>query len=258
VGTVEVRVTAARKGYGHGSAARPVLEGLDLEVERGEFLVLVGPSGSGKSTLLRALAGLEHLDAGRIERPADAGTDRPAIGVVFQQPLLMPWLTVRQNIHFGGRYRSNHERFDIAAADALLERFGLAAVADARPDQLSGGQAQRAAVARAVAVQPRMLLLDEPFSALDPATRNALQDWLRDLVAQLGLTVVLVTHDVDEALYLGDRIALLDGSGQVAAEWANTPPGERADLADLPTRAELLARYATDVPRRSNLPQEMR
>jgi sulfate transport system ATP-binding protein/sulfonate transport system ATP-binding protein len=235
-----------------------VLEGLDLEVERGEFLVLVGPSGSGKSTLLRALAGLEHLDAGRIERPADADTDRPAIGVVFQQPLLMPWLTVRQNIHFGGRYRFNRERFDVAAADALLERFGLAAVADARPDQLSGGQAQRAAVARAVAVRPRMLLLDEPFSALDPATRNALQDWLRDLVAQLGLTVVLVTHDVDEALYLGDRIALLDGSGQVAAEWANTPPRERADLADLPTRAELLARYGTDVAPRSNLPQEVR
>ncbi|ACY97032.1 ABC transporter ATP-binding protein [Thermomonospora curvata] len=244
MGTVEVRVSAARKSYGN----TPVLDGLDLEVGRGEFLVVVGPSGSGKSTLLRVLAGLEHLDAGEVAWPASENEDRPAIGVVFQQPLLMPWLTVRENVALGGRYRANHGRFARSDVDDLLERFGLAELADARPARLSGGQAQRAAVARAVAVRPRLLLLDEPFSALDPATRHALQDWLRELVAQLELTVVLVTHDVDEALYLGHRIALLDGSGTVAAEWTGTPPQDRSELQALPTRAELLARYRTDVP----------
>ncbi|UED87850.1 ABC transporter ATP-binding protein [Streptomyces profundus] len=249
MGALAVRLTGATKRHGRSPAAPAVLDGLDLTVDRDEFLVVVGPSGSGKSTLLRVLAGLEPLDAGRLERPAGDGTagPRPPTGVVFQQPLLLPWLTVRQNIRLGQRYRANRGRFDPGAADELLARFGLTALGDAYPDQLSGGQAQRVAVARAVVVRPDVLLLDEPFSALDPSTRAALQDWLREIVEALRLTVVLVTHDVDEALYLGDRIALLDGSGRVADSWRHQPPADRAGIRDHPLRARVLAGYRTDV-----------
>ena len=244
MGTLAVRLTGATRRHG-GPDRRPVLDGLELTVERDEFLVVVGPSGAGKSTLLRVLAGLEPLNAGRLEWPG-AAADRPPVGTVFQQPLLLPWLTVRQNIALGRRYRANRERFDPAAVDELLTRFGLADLADALPDQLSGGQAQRVAVARAVVVRPEVLLLDEPFSALDPATRADLQDWLREIVTALGLTVVLVTHDVDEALYLGRRVALLDGSGRVAADWAHRPPADRAEVRDHPLRARVLAGYRTE------------
>jgi ABC-type nitrate/sulfonate/bicarbonate transport system ATPase subunit len=240
VGTVAVRVTGATKRYRHGRHAVSVLDGLDLDIVAGELLVVAGTSGSGKSTLLRVLAGLEPLDAGAVEW--SGGWPAPT-GMVFQQPLLMPWLTVRDNVRIGGRFRANRGRFDQGAADALLARFGLADLADTYPDALSGGQAQRVAVARAAAIQSRFLLLDEPFSALDPATRHDAQRWLRDTVTVLDLTAVLVTHDVDEALYLGDRIALLDGFGTVAHHWANPVTGDRTELADHPLRAELLGRY---------------
>lgn len=240
MGTFAVRVTGAAKSYGRTPNTRPVLRGLDFSVRPGEFVVVLGPSGCGKSTLLRALAGLEELDGGSIEW---SGQDaRPPIGVVFQQPLLMPWLTVRENIRFGGRYQANHARFETARAEELLSRFGLAELADSYPDQLSGGQAQRVAVARAAAIRPHLLLLDEPFSALDPTTRHDLQDWLRSTTSALGLTTVLVTHDVSEALSLGDRIALLDGSGAVGRTWSNEP-GSRNDPA---LHDELLAHYRSD------------
>ncbi|MDT0268995.1 ATP-binding cassette domain-containing protein [Streptomyces sp. DSM 44915] len=248
MGTLAVRLTGATRRLGPAGRSRAVLDNLELTVERDEFLVVVGPSGSGKSTLLRILAGLEPLDAGTLARPdrPTAEGPPPPIGVVFQQPLLYPWLTVRQNIALGQRYRANRDRFDATAVDELLDRLGLDGLGDAWPDQLSGGQAQRVAVARAVVVRPDILLLDEPFSALDPATRATLQDWLREIVAALGLTVVLVTHDVDEALYLGRRIALLDGSGRVAATWDHQPPADRAAVRDDPLRARVLAGYRTD------------
>ncbi|RKT89258.1 sulfate transport system ATP-binding protein/sulfonate transport system ATP-binding protein [Saccharopolyspora antimicrobica] len=233
MGTLAVRVTGAGKTYG----PRRLFHDLDLEVTDGEFLVVVGPSGGGKSTLLRALAGLEQLDAGTVEWGDDAG-GRPPTGVVFQQPLLMPWLTVRDNVRLGGGYRANRARFEADRADRLLARFGLADLADSYPDQLSGGQAQRVAIARAAAIRPRLLLLDEPFSALDPGTRGDLQRWLRSTTEELELTTVLVTHDVDEALLVGDRIALLDGSGAIGRVWENS-----ADNGAL--RRELLAHYGT-------------
>ncbi|MET7770515.1 ABC transporter ATP-binding protein [Nocardia sp. NPDC005366] len=213
MGTLAVQVTGGRKSY--PGRREPVLDGIDLAVAAGETLAVLGASGSGKSTLLRVLAGLDRLDGGGIDW---AGADTPpTTGTVFQQPLLMPWLTVRDNILFGGRFARHRAGFDREHAIGLLARFGLGELAGRYPDQLSGGQAQRVSVIRAAAVRPRLLLLDEPFSALDPAVRADLQDWLRELVAELFCTTVLVTHDVDEALRLADRIVLI-GPGAAVRE----------------------------------------
>lgn len=234
-----LRLSGARLAYG----PHTVLDGLDLDVERAESLVVLGPSGSGKSTLLRVLGGLEPLQGGRLERPD--GPVRTA--TVFQTPLLLPWLDVRDNVALGGRYRANRGRVDVARVEELLDLFGLRELAGARPGELSGGQAQRVAVARAAAVRPDVLLLDEPFSALDPATRRSLQTWLRDTARALGLTVVLVTHDVDEALYLATALTVLDGSGRAAGRYPSTPPDGHDGLAGHPLREELLASYTAQV-----------
>jgi ABC-type nitrate/sulfonate/bicarbonate transport system ATPase subunit len=212
VGTEAVRIAAGAKRFGADTA----LVDLDLDVFTGEFLAVLGPSGSGKSTLLRILAGLDTLSSGDIAWPADGV--RPRTGVVFQRPLLMPWLTVSENILFATRFAAQRGGFDQNYPAELTTRFGLQALADRYPDQLSGGQAQRVAVLRAVTARPRLLLLDEPFSALDPATRADLQGWLGELAAALDVTVVLVTHDVDEALRLADRVVLLSG-GRIRTQW---------------------------------------
>lgn len=159
--------------------------------------------------------------------------------MVFQQPLLMPWLTVRDNVRFGGRFARHRSGFDPDHVDGLLGRFGLAGLADRRPDQLSGGQAQRVAVIRAVAVRPRLLLLDEPFSALDPAVRADLQDWLADLVREIGCTTVLVTHDIDEALRLADRIVLIGAGATVREEFRELGAADERDR----LRQRIIDRY---------------
>src|SRR5262249_17275606 len=210
-----------------------VFHSLDLAVETGQVFALLGPSGCGKSTLLRVLAGLESLSAGRLEiaegtpragsadgagngtaGPDGVGTDRISrrLGIVFQEPLLFPWLTVAESVALGLRYRANRAAAPTESVDQLLRDFGLAPVAHAYPSELSGGQAQRASLPRTIVTRPAILLLDEPFAALDPRTRATLQDWLLDIVRQRRLTVVLVTHDVNEALYLGDRVALMSSS----------------------------------------------
>lgn len=238
MGTVAVRITNGYKSFAGRRA--PVLQGVDLDIATGEFLVVLGSSGSGKSTLLRIVAGLDHLDRGSVDWPDTEGDNRPHTGMVFQQPFLMPWLTVRENIAFGGRFAAHRERFDTTYADSLLERFGLSSLAGYYPDQLSGGQAQRIAVIRAVAVRPRLLLLDEPFSALDPATRSDLRSWLGELARDLGSTTVLVTHDIDEALELADRIALFGSSGVVHQEWTL---GDMSALDRDALRPAILAHY---------------
>ncbi|TCK22051.1 ABC transporter ATP-binding protein [Pseudonocardia endophytica] len=240
MGTVALRLTDAAKHYGD----RTVLDALDLDVARGGRLVVLGPSGSGKSTLLRLLAGLETLDGGELTRPDGQGA---VTATVFQQPLLLPWLDVAGNVALGGRYRANRGRYDDARARDLLDVFGIAELTASRPDQLSGGQAQRVAIARAMAIGPDILLLDEPFGALDPATRTHLQEWLRDTVVRLGVTLVLVTHDVDEALYLGTTITALDGAGATAGTWSPDPVPDHDDLASHPLRPELLASYRSQV-----------
>ncbi|BBX94420.1 ABC transporter ATP-binding protein [Mycolicibacterium boenickei] len=232
MGTHALRIADGGKHFG----ATPALTGIDLQIRTGEFLAVLGPSGSGKSTLLRICAGLDDLSSGTLTWSGDGG--RPRTGVVFQQPLLMPWLTVADNVAFARRFTAQRSGFDADDAAKLITRFGLDHLAARYPDELSGGQAQRVAILRAVATRPQLLLLDEPFSALDPATRTDLVGWLRELARALDVTVVLVTHDVDEALSLAQRIVLLD-AGRISADWTVGSDGT-------PTRGEILAQYRVD------------
>ncbi|MCZ4520932.1 ABC transporter ATP-binding protein [Rhodococcus ruber] len=185
-----------------------VLQGINLSIERGEIVSLVGRSGSGKSTILRVLAGLSTDHTG--ERHV-AG--HPA--VAFQEPRLFPWRSVRQNVSYGLNTAGVTGNEALIAADATLDEVGLAEKRDAWPLTLSGGQAQRAALARALVGEPELLLLDEPFGALDALTRLTMQSLLLDLWGRHGFGILLVTHDVDEAIALGDRVLVLDG-GAVA------------------------------------------
>ncbi|MGM7649220.1 ABC transporter ATP-binding protein [Nocardia sp. JW2] len=229
----ELKVDGGGKTFGEST----VLDDVDFHVDRGEFLAVLGPSGSGKSTLLRVLAGLEQLTAGTISWSTDGA--RPRTGVVFQQALLLPWLTVIDNISLAGRFAAHRREFDKDYPETLLARFGLGALAQRYPGELSGGQAQRVAVLRAAATRPRLLLLDEPFSALDPATRLDLRKWLAELVTEIEATVVLITHDVDEAMDLADRIVLLD-KGRIRREWTEVRDGGDA------LRADILGQYHPD------------
>ena len=190
------------------------LRAFDLELTLAvgdETLALVGPSGAGKSTFLRAVAGLERPHRGRValdgeawldtERDVDLPPERRSVGLVFQEYALFPHLSVRRNVAFGGASPTE--------VDELLERFGIAQLAAVRPDAISGGERQRVALARALARRPRVLLLDEPLSALDAHTRGAVRAELRELLAGLGLPVVLVTHDFEDAATLADRVGVL-------------------------------------------------
>lgn len=216
-------VRGVRKTY--PGAAAPALDGVDLTLHHGETLAVLGPSGSGKSTLLRAIAGLEPLDGGTIE----FGDPDERLAVVFQSPALFPWLSVRRNLALGGKYRRNQDRFDENHVTELLEILGLSALAHTPVQELSGGQAQRVSVGRALAVRPDVLLLDEPFSALDPATRADLQVWLRGLATDLDLTIFLVTHDVAEAIALGDRIGFFAGPRGFRRQWVPARDGTTAE-----------------------------
>lgn len=231
MGTEAIRISAGVKRFGDSV----VLDGIDLAVESGEFVAVLGRSGSGKSTLLRVLAGLDSLSAGTVSWPADGM--RPHTGVVFQDPLLMPWLTVQDNVSYARRFARRRGDFDADYAAELMRRFGVDELADRYPDQLSGGQAQRVAILRAVATRPQLLLLDEPFSALDPATRADLQQWLATLATELDATVLLVTHDVDEALALAQRVVLLADGGRIRRQW-HLGEVERSGLRD-----EILSHY---------------
>ncbi|WP_433704788.1 ABC transporter ATP-binding protein [Paraburkholderia sacchari] len=190
---------------------RTVFERVSFELARGEIVSLVGPSGCGKSTLLRAIAGLDPQSEGAVllERQLQRGpSDR--IGMIFQEPRLLPWLSVADNIAFAaGPHRGHDPR-----VDALLAEVGLTNVHDVLPKQLSGGMAQRVALARGLFAEPALLLLDEPFSAIDAITRSRLQRVLLALADAHGTTALLVTHDLDEALHLSDRILLLSPAGE--------------------------------------------
>ncbi|CAA2143815.1 ABC transporter ATP-binding protein [Hyphomicrobium sp. ghe19] len=194
-----------RKMYPNGTVA---LHDVSLNVTAGEIVVIVGGSGCGKSTLLRVLSGLEKPSAGWVAvdgAPIEA--PHPAVGMIFQEPRLMPWLTVQQNVGFGLSHLSKAERR--ARIEEVLARVGLADYGRHWPRELSGGQSQRVSIARALVTQPSVLLLDEPFSALDAFTRIELQDHLLELWAGGQQTLVLVTHDIEEAVALATRLVVL-------------------------------------------------
>lgn len=200
-----LRIEALSKTYPTGTQA---LANVGLEVDEAEIVAIVGGSGCGKSTLLRLIAGLDRASAGRVLVDGEAiAAPHPAVGIVFQEPRLFAWLSVAENIGFGiaGLARGERE----ARVSAALKRIGLADHAGRWPRELSGGQAQRVALARALVAQPRVLLLDEPFSALDAFTRADLQDHLLALWEDARPTLVLVTHDIEEALVLADRVVVM-------------------------------------------------
>ena len=188
----------------------PALRDVTLHAEAGEIIGVVGPSGCGKSTLLRILCGLERRYSGRAAvdgRPVEGPSD--GIGIVFQEPRLLPWLTVRKNIAFGLKRDPKSQKHQ--RADDLAQKVGLGGFEEALPKQLSGGMAQRVAIARALAPRPSVMLLDEPFSALDAFTRMQLQDHVLRIWHSLEATLLLVTHDVEEAVYMSDRIVVMEG-----------------------------------------------
>jgi sulfonate transport system ATP-binding protein len=216
-----------------------VIDGIHFEVRHGEVVSLVGPSGCGKSTLLRIVAGLDTAYSGQVlvngTKPQLHARD---VGFIFQEPRLLPWLSVADNVGFDcGRGGGKHPR-----VRELLAEVGLADFANAYPKQLSGGMAQRAAIARGLFTQPALLLLDEPFSAVDAFTRMRLQELLLSIAARHGTTLLLVTHDVNEAVYLSDRVLVFSSNpGRISGEI-------RVDLARPRDRRDSrLVRHETEV-----------
>ncbi len=245
-----LKIEKLSKAY---QAAKPVFADVSFTLERGEFVCVIGHSGCGKTTILNVLAGLDTASGGHVfmdgREVVGPSLDR---GVVFQGHALMPWLTVRQNIAFA--VKSRWPEWPAAKVNVQVEKFvamvGLSHAIDKKPSQLSGGMKQRVGIARAFSIQPKMLLLDEPFGALDALTRGTIQDELMTIVRQTQQTVFMITHDVDEAILLADRILLMsNGSetangyvpGGIAEEVVNPLPRERtrAGLHHLPGYYEL-------------------
>jgi NitT/TauT family transport system ATP-binding protein len=189
--------------------AHEALRGVDLEVEDGEFVVLLGPSGCGKSTLLYLVAGLEEATSGEMtsfgEVIAEPAPDR---SLIFQETSLFPWLSVWQNVTFGLSLGAMSDKERKEVATEVLTKVGLRAALDKRPHELSGGMRQRVAVARALAMEPKVLLMDEPFAALDVQTRAKMQDFLQDVWRDAKASVLFVTHHIDEAVALADRVVV--------------------------------------------------
>ncbi len=223
-----LHIDTLSKRYPNGTLA---VDGIQLEVAPGEIVGVVGGSGCGKSTLLRLIAGLETPSAGGASlNGTPISGPREEIGFVFQEPRLMPWLSIRANVAFGIRHLPKAEQR--ARTEEALARVGLLDFAGAWPRELSGGMAQRAALARALVGRPSVLLLDEPFSALDALTRYDLQDHLLELWSYDRPTMVLVTHDIEEALMLSDRIVVMQPRPGRVLTVASPPlprPRERTD-----------------------------
>ena len=224
-----LRIENVSKRFANGFIA---LDNLNLTVDQGEIISLVGTSGCGKSTLLRIISGLEYPTVGEVFIDDEAiHSPHPKIGLIFQEPRLMPWLSVRENVEFGldtlPNVKFNRlERRDLV--DRILERVSLTEFANTLPRQLSGGMAQRVAIARALITKPSILLLDEPFSALDAFIRMKLQDHLLSIWDYDRPTLILVTHDIEEALVLSDRVIVLRGNpGHIHQEFIIDLPRPR-------------------------------
>jgi NitT/TauT family transport system ATP-binding protein len=209
-----VQVDGLWKTYGDGVSQVLALADLSLEIMRGEFVCLLGASGCGKSTLLNLIAGIYRIDRGTID------VNGRRVGMVFQEPALFPWLTVRRNVETSMRFRGIGRDERQPRVDELLRLVHLHDFAEYRPHELSGGMQQRATLARALAQDADILLMDEPFGALDATTRGILHDELEQIWCATGVTILFVTHDVRESVRLGDRVVLLSSRpGRVIAEF---------------------------------------
>lgn len=238
----QVELRGVCRSFGEGQDRVDVLHEIALTIEPGRIVALLGPSGCGKSTLLRLIAGLDRPSSGQVlvdGRPVDGIDERCA--VVFQEPRLLPWRNIAANVRLGARGRADRDEIL-----EWLDLVGLAGFERHLPKQVSGGMAQRAALARALIGHPGVLLLDEPFAALDALTRLRMQDLLAEVTERTGATVLLVTHDVDEALHLADRIVVLGHRGDGVATEVAVPgarPRDRSAPGLAPLRADLLRRF---------------
>jgi sulfonate transport system ATP-binding protein len=261
-----VRLDGVSRTFPTTRGSREVLRNVNLDVRHGEIVAIVGPSGCGKSTLLRLLGGLDVPSSGTIRVGGAPVTDTDArTAIAFQEPRLLAWRTLAQNVQLGlPRGTREGRRAGAERVRELLDLVGLSHAADQKPREVSGGMAQRASLARALARNPEVLLLDEPFGALDALTRLRMQDLLLDIHAAQPTTVVLVTHDVEEALFLADRVLLLrsldttsdaDASLDSLARTIVVPgerPRDRADRALTELRAELLNGLGVDTHHHNN------
>lgn len=228
--------------------AHEALTGIDVEIKPGEFVVLLGPSGCGKSTLLYLMAGLEEVTTGQISffgEPVSApSSDR---SLIFQETSLFPWLTVWENVAFGLSIRGAPLEERRSVAMQALREVGMTAAMEKRPDELSGGMRQRVAVARALAMRPKVLLMDEPFAALDVQTRQKMQDFLQDVWRESGASVLFVTHHIDEAVALSDRVVVFTARpGRIKTIVENPLPRPRDPFSP---EAEGLRRHLTGLLR---------
>ena len=254
-----LEVTNLTKTYGRGPGAYTAVSGVGLTVEQGSLVSIVGPSGCGKSTLLRCIAGLIPPTSGQVVLRGTPVTDVPdGLAVVLQDygRSLYPWLTVRDNVAMPLRRTTRGRAARRKAADAALESVGLPGHGDKYPWQLSGGMQQRTAIARALAAEPALLLMDEPFGSVDAQTREDLEDLVLRVRRERDITILVVTHDIDESVYLGDRVIVLTpGPGRVRADLrVNLPaPRDQIETKELPefvhlrTEVSRLVRSREDV-----------
>lgn len=243
-----LHIAGLDKSFATGKQRKQVLRGIDLTLADNEFVSVVGTSGCGKSTLLSIAAGLEDYDAGIVavdgEPIVGAGMDR---GVVFQSYTLLPWLTARQNVEFALKAAGKGGAECRAIADEHLALVNLSSAAEAYPNELSGGMKQRVAIARALSYRPKILLMDEPFGALDAMTRRQMQELLTRVWEAHRLTVMFVTHDVEEAVYLSDRIVVM-GMGHIKCTYDVPLPRPRhEDVAGQPEFIDLQRRVLRSI-----------
>jgi NitT/TauT family transport system ATP-binding protein len=221
---VVLEVQGLHKNFSSSQGEVTALKDINFQVHRREFICVIGPSGCGKSTLIRILAGLETASSGEVlldgKAVSDPGPDR---GMVFQGYTLFPWLTVKKNVMFGLKAQGHSEATAESEAMQWIDLVGLEKFANAYPDQLSGGMKQRVAIARALANKPRILLMDEPFGALDAQTRSKMQNYLMEIWRNIDITILFITHDLDEAILLADRVLVL-----------KPHPGEVQELIEVP------------------------
>jgi NitT/TauT family transport system ATP-binding protein len=230
---MHLQVSKVCKRFGHGAKAKLVLDQVSFDLHGGQFLALVGSSGSGKSTVMRLIAGLDRPSSGNISLDGQPvrgpGSDR---GMVFQKYSLYPWLTAAQNVAFGMELQQRSRQDIRERTGYFLEVVGLADAARLLPRELSGGMQQRIAIARALAAEPKVLLLDEPFGALDIQIRESMQEFLHQLWRQTGLTALLITHDLEEALLLAGQVHIMAPSpGRIVR--SVTVDLDRRDMAQL-------------------------
>lgn len=253
-----LKVTDLNKRYGEGPTAFEAIRSVTVSLAQGEFACLVGPSGSGKTTLLRCIAGLLEPTSGTVEVTNDTSVRTRSMAVVFQEygRSLLPWMTVRGNVELPLRAAGvERDERDQLVSSALAE-VGLSDADSKYPWQLSGGMQQRVAIARAVASRPAVLLMDEPFAAVDAQTRAELEDLVRRMWADLGMTILFVTHDIDESVYLAQRVLVLSSSPTVIIDDVSVDlPGQRDQLGtrSLPRFAELRSRVYGQIQRAKTL-----